>query len=409
MGRQSAGLVDWPFQVERTMSTDSAAISTPTFSTAVGRWLPASLPAWFAVPNLYSGMLGDRASWLVALLLTLTTYGIMNTWMLWQIDADYRTRVLADLRVDPAAQNQAVQRLYRRLDLPEQERTLSSLLGGVLNAKIQRPASEHFIALAQQTGGLAGEKNEQAKFPRLVKDEFTGRSTGLRLFVVTITPTTGENLVSRWEQSDPTAAAELQSEKNSEKRKLLVRFGDLVGQEMTPSLRALARMNGWIQWWTVLIAFATMAMAARRWWAAQQRSRGEAADADWQRLQTELQADQAIADPPTRADAVRTRLTEVRARLDERPYSSLGFLLGLLPSLGFLGTVWGMGAALLDAEGLFTAADKQHVIHSISTQLGFAFDTTLVALIASMVAGLVVVGVRSQELHWLQELEQRYS
>ena len=73
---------------------------------------------------------------------------------------------------------------------------------------------------------------------------------------------------------------------------------------------------------------------------------------------------------------LRTDVDRLRNGLDHGVYGTFGFMLGLLPSLGFIGTVLGMGNALLAADGLFSAADRQRTIGQITEELGFAFDTT---------------------------------
>lgn len=60
-----------------------------------------------------------------------------------------------------------------------------------------------------------------------------------------------------------------------------------------------------------------------------------------------------------------------------------GFLLWALPSIGFVGTVIGMGFALIEADSLIGAQDLKLAIKNLAGQLGTAFDTTLVALLLS--------------------------
>jgi biopolymer transport protein ExbB/TolQ len=83
--------------------------------------------------------------------------------------------------------------------------------------------------------------------------------------------------------------------------------------------------------------------------------------------------------------------------MEATTYRTIEFLISLLPSLGFVGTVIGMGDALLAADGLFSSRDKQQTITHITQQLGYAFDTTLIALIAALLAGVLVVICRIQE------------
>jgi biopolymer transport protein ExbB/TolQ len=72
----------------------------------------------------------------------------------------------------------------------------------------------------------------------------------------------------------------------------------------------------------------------------------------------------------------------------------------LIPSLGFVGTVVGIGNGLLNADRMITAPRELQgqEIARITGYLGFAFDTTLVALILSAIVVLLIHSVhRSTE------------
>lgn len=70
-------------------------------------------------------------------------------------------------------------------------------------------------------------------------------------------------------------------------------------------------------------------------------------------------------------------------RLDVE-YTVLRYLVWLLPSLGFLGTVYGISLTL-SAAGLPGAAQEPDFLHTLTSNLAVAFDTTLVGLIMSSV------------------------
>ena len=72
-------------------------------------------------------------------------------------------------------------------------------------------------------------------------------------------------------------------------------------------------------------------------------------------------------------------------------------MVGVLPSLGFIGTVIGMSDALLKANTLFDSVDKTGAISDITNRLGFAFDTTLVGLVAIIITGSIVLILRKYE------------
>lgn len=63
------------------------------------------------------------------------------------------------------------------------------------------------------------------------------------------------------------------------------------------------------------------------------------------------------------------------------------FLVWVIPSIGFIGTVVGISNALGDTGSVMTEdiLVRRSAVQSIATQLGTAFDTTLVALVLSIV------------------------
>jgi biopolymer transport protein ExbB/TolQ len=86
----------------------------------------------------------------------------------------------------------------------------------------------------------------------------------------------------------------------------------------------------------------------------------------------------------------------------ERTAAELGmvrYYLWLIPSVGFIGTVIGIGLALLDASDILTddLFAQQAAIQSMATKLGTAFDTTFVALVLAIVAMLVYHFVLQRE------------
>ena len=82
------------------------------------------------------------------------------------------------------------------------------------------------------------------------------------------------------------------------------------------------------------------------------------------------------------------RIETLEDNVEEKCYSGLFFLIGMLPSLGFIGTLLGIGSALTRTNALFAAegkAGRQEAINDITYHLGIAFDTTLVALVMSLI------------------------
>jgi biopolymer transport protein ExbB/TolQ len=92
------------------------------------------------------------------------------------------------------------------------------------------------------------------------------------------------------------------------------------------------------------------------------------------------------------AGVMKTQLELIAHRVDMR-YGLVRFLAWLVPTLGFIGTVFGLGASLAAAG----AADKLD-LHEVAKTLGVGFDCTMVALVESAV--LVFL------LHFVQEKEE---
>lgn len=106
-----------------------------------------------------------------------------------------------------------------------------------------------------------------------------------------------------------------------------------------------------------------------------------------------------------RADADRQRAASA--------YAIPGFLFWAIPILGFVGTVLGIGLAVGDLKGALATgveagageAGITEALGRVAGNLGVAFDTTLVALLMSIVAMLVQTLVRQQESRLLADVE----
>ena len=77
-------------------------------------------------------------------------------------------------------------------------------------------------------------------------------------------------------------------------------------------------------------------------------------------------------------------------------YSIMRYLTWLIPSLGFIGTVMGIMFALQYA-GIPTNAESEDFLYQVTSRLGVAFTTTLLALIMSAVLVLLQSVVQSKE------------
>ena len=77
-------------------------------------------------------------------------------------------------------------------------------------------------------------------------------------------------------------------------------------------------------------------------------------------------------------------------------YSTLRYLTWLIPSLGFIGTVMGIMFALQYA-GVPANAEAEDFLYQVTSRLGVAFTTTLVALVMSAVLVLLQSIVQGKE------------
>lgn len=98
----------------------------------------------------------------------------------------------------------------------------------------------------------------------------------------------------------------------------------------------------------------------------------------------------------------------LRDALDSRQ-AALRYAAWAIPSLGFIGTVVGIGRALDSAHQVVTTNGaakylQEGAIQGITGELGVAFDTTLVALLASLVLMLGIHLVGRLEEAWVERL-----
>lgn len=78
-------------------------------------------------------------------------------------------------------------------------------------------------------------------------------------------------------------------------------------------------------------------------------------------------------------------------------YTVLRYVVWLIPSLGFIGTVVGIAAALRKAAGIDFSSTEINVLALLTEDLGVAFDTTMLALVLSMVLVLLMNLAQSRE------------
>lgn len=87
-----------------------------------------------------------------------------------------------------------------------------------------------------------------------------------------------------------------------------------------------------------------------------------------------------------------------RARLDTTT-GSLVYLAWAIPSVGFIGTILGIGQALENADRMLVTdvVEQQRAIQQVTGLLGTAFDTTLIGLLLSLVLMLAFYLIRGAE------------
>jgi biopolymer transport protein ExbB/TolQ len=107
-------------------------------------------------------------------------------------------------------------------------------------------------------------------------------------------------------------------------------------------------------------------------------------------------------------DLLRRRAEADRSRA-ANAYSIPNFIFWAIPILGFVGTVVGIGAAVGGLQsgfsGVLDSSQLGESLKVVTSELSVAFDTTLVALLMSMIAYLTQTLVRQQESQLLSDVE----
>lgn len=94
----------------------------------------------------------------------------------------------------------------------------------------------------------------------------------------------------------------------------------------------------------------------------------------------------------------------------ERRIQIIRYFLNAIPSLGFIGTVWGISEALtatskLTGESL--SYERMLANSSLGKSLSFAFDTTLVGLVATIVLSLLVDWLENREMSFVIDVRHK--
>jgi len=113
--------------------------------------------------------------------------------------------------------------------------------------------------------------------------------------------------------------------------------------------------------------------------------------------------------------AVMQAVAEIDRDALESRYTLVRYLIWLIPTIGFLGTVIGIGRAIAGFTGVMLnigrsggdfQAQLQQILSGVAGQLGVAFDTTVLALFLSAVIVAVVSVVQSREEGLLSSIDE---
>jgi len=111
-------------------------------------------------------------------------------------------------------------------------------------------------------------------------------------------------------------------------------------------------------------------------------------------------------------DVLRT-IGEVDRDVVDSSYTMVRYIIWLIPTLGFLGTLLGISLAIAEFPNLIIAASSASGMEAIKSglteickQLGVAFDTTLLALVMSAIIAYVMGLVRNKEEGLLTAIDE---
>lgn len=108
-------------------------------------------------------------------------------------------------------------------------------------------------------------------------------------------------------------------------------------------------------------------------------------------------------------DELMNSLSAIDADASSSSFGGVAFLIYLMPVIGFLGTIFGVGQAIYGFSLVIPEATDFSAIApqltGITRQLGVAFDTTLLALVLSALGGLTMTIVRQNEEKMLGEVD----
>jgi len=350
-----------------------------------------------------------------ALVFTTVGYWLLNMYFLKRMEEAYATVQIKETQ-NAHHKNETVQRL---IDAKWADPKIRDWLNDVIRAPSNEfPAAEQCLVLFSKGENSADEKErKRALKQRLlgIPDQGTHCKTllGLTLWMEPVNESAESVYGNQLEMFDRRWQRLLEGVNQAqtpEKAFFSKRYVQALHSQMQEPIRAMKRYNGRLQWVTVFVAVFLLFASFQRWLAIASLNSVLATNAA-----PELIGQLKIWHPDL-TEAIRgmakerlsNALQQALNMAEASFYSVATNLVALLPALGFVGTVLGLGDALLKADGLFSQPDKAPVISGITQDLGFAFDTTLVALICAPIAGLAVTIVRAAEHRFYAQCIRRY-
>jgi len=336
--------------------------------------------------------------------MTLCFYLVLNLWLSSRIDHTYRTFRAPEFEL-AATPDEAVDVCFDDLKWLATRDDAEGWLRRHFEAHGGETNHRQILAFI---GNVQPSSNDEAR-ANLLHRQVTGRRSWTWLMLVNAESTTGEEVFSAQTRFDGRRFSRAldESEQAAAKSKFVKELMNSLVDAVHPRIRDLRRINGPIQW-TIVFLFALIAVCIGRRWLmlrALQVNWRDGADANIEYLENRLQdvVGRVKTDGHGRLPESRqTRMLQeelggLREAAGNDAYGHLGFLVGLLPSLGFIGTVWGMGAALVQADRLMNATNQQLAIKDMTQELGYAFDTTFIGLVAAVILGVWIASLKARE------------
>lgn len=115
------------------------------------------------------------------------------------------------------------------------------------------------------------------------------------------------------------------------------------------------------------------------------------------------------AQSSSEVDSMLSSLSEIDANVVDTSFGLLRFFVALIPILGFLGTVFGIGLGIGTFASVLETAEEFETVKPALTEatngLGIAFDTTLLALLYSGVVLFFMAVIQKREEDLLSEVD----